>query len=543
MPLIHKNNRRAAIGVGPSSVIIVLLLASQMAKGDDLIVNGTTTTVLGGVYNVVYVTNGGNLTVNGALTANSVSIVNGSLTVNGALTADTVSIVNGAADIRSNLATSGDITVNMGVLRATGTNNAAGSFVLDEGATASLLGTWVIESLTVRSNGVLSPVVYDINIPQSGRLSVSASDILIEQGGLVNGNYAGNDPRGRAGSFADAGGGGHGGDGAHGWWDASTQGRAFGENYTFQWDMGSAGGRMGGGGIALMGDVVTINGRVSANGSDGWYVQFQYAPGGGSGGTILIKADTLILTGTLSCNGGNGDSSAGPGGGGRIKVFYSEGGGTNLLARCSVAPGPNHPNKGPAKAGTIWFDAIPETPNLIAPASGETVPGSGTTFRFRVRDGSVATDGRDDMLFCTIELSTNGFATIAHRFDQEESLSGWNMFSYRDGDEAVFTAPAIIPEGSYRWRAIVRDRSLSGEFSEERIVHVGQPTYIDGSSLEIDMAIRLRFQSQHRKYRLQTSPDLQTWNDSEIVINGDGTLIEVYLPVAADNCHYRLLEL
>jgi hypothetical protein len=191
----------------------------------------------------------------------------------------------------------------------------------------------------------------------------------------------------------------------------------------------------------------------------------------------------------------------------------------------------------------VYFDARPLAPTPIAPLSGDTVSGSGTTFQLTVHDGSVTTDGRDDLLFSAIELSTNGFQTVSYRFDQSRSLSGWSAFSNRNGQTVTFTSPYVIPPGTYRWRATTQDRSVAGAYSPERIINIGSPTYVTGPTLHIDRTVKLSFQSGHYDYRLQTSPDLQTWTDTTTVLHGDGSVIELYLPVEVNSSFYRLLVL
>jgi len=81
----------------------------------------------------------------------------------------------------------------------------------------------------------------------------------------------------------------------------------------------------GGGSIVLNGDIVIIEGEVTANGGVGR--QGGRGGGGGSGGGIFICGDSFAITGTLSVEGGDGGSGSsyggGGGGGGRIKIFWS----------------------------------------------------------------------------------------------------------------------------------------------------------------------------------------------------------------------------
>jgi hypothetical protein len=510
----------------------------------DIIVNGTKRTVSGGNWGLIYVANNGDLTLNGQFTADAIVVEgDGAITTSGLGTVTSITITKGKATFGGNLTVEKGIGIASGTFRSTGRLNSCGAFTVNTGATASILGTWSGDELIVRSGGTLSPVVNESTIPGSGKMLFMAKAITIEKGGLINGDFAGNDIRGHAGSFADAGGGSFGGQGAHGWWNASTTGNPYGDDFSYVVEMGASGGQMGGGGIGLVGESITIDGDIRSNGHEGHYISFQYAPGGGSGGGILIDADKLVLNGTLSCNGGNGDAEAGPGGGGRIKVFYGEGGGIALAPKCSVKPGPNHTDKGPAGAGTIYFDAKPAAPTLIEPAAETTVSGTGTVFKFVTRDGSVITDNRNDILFSAIELSLDGFKNIAYRFDQAQSHIGWSSFSSRDGDTVAFTDPGNIIVGKYQWRAVTSDRSLAGKYSEVRTLNVGVQPPDPGPPLDIERAVRLGFQSEKQNYRLQVSNDLENWTNTETVIQGDGNRVEFYLTLQAEVRFYRLIKL
>jgi len=103
-------------------------------------------------------------------------------------------------------------------------------------------------------------------------------------------------------------------------------------------DMGSGGGSGkssppnnrggdGGGAVRLQAQVVEVTGPIRVNGEDGVASSsFSYGGGGGSGGEILIEGDQVNLSGAaLSARGGRaGNQYGGAGGGGRIKVFYSD---------------------------------------------------------------------------------------------------------------------------------------------------------------------------------------------------------------------------
>ena len=80
--------------------------------------------------------------------------------------------------------------------------------------------------------------------------------------------------------------------------------------------MGGAGGYYGGGAITIISDTLTNNGAIRSNGHNGAYLGFQNAPAGGAGGGILIRTRVLSIIGKLEANGGNGADYTGAGGGG-----------------------------------------------------------------------------------------------------------------------------------------------------------------------------------------------------------------------------------
>jgi len=82
---------------------------------------------------------------------------------------------------------------------------------------------------------------------------------------------------------------------------------------------GTPGGAGGGALHLVVGEMLTVNGAISANGNNG----ANYS-GGGAGGSVNITAVTLNGNGAIRANGGDsGNTSvAGGGGGGRIALYY-----------------------------------------------------------------------------------------------------------------------------------------------------------------------------------------------------------------------------
>lgn len=107
-------------------------------------------------------------------------------------------------------------------------------------------------------------------------------------------------------------------------------------------------GGSGGGAMRLIfsaaNSVLTVNGRLSANGLAG-----ELNSGGGSGGSLWLSPVTLAGSGIISANGGDGNGPAGGGGGGRISISYS----TNLFTGQITAYG--GAGGGVGGAGTIYL--------------------------------------------------------------------------------------------------------------------------------------------------------------------------------------------
>jgi hypothetical protein len=112
-----------------------------------------------------------------------------------------------------------------------------------------------------------------------------------------------------------------------------------------------------------VGDTLTVNGNLSANGNFGW----QDDAGGGAGGSIWITANKFAGAGNVSAFGGDGDLyGGGGGGGGRIAIYAP----TNYFAGITNANGGNGASTG--QPGTIFlssvltgFQIISQTPSGI----------------------------------------------------------------------------------------------------------------------------------------------------------------------------------
>ncbi|MDR3643006.1 MAG: DUF2341 domain-containing protein [Candidatus Doudnabacteria bacterium] len=179
-------------------------------------------------------------------------------------------------------------------------------------------------------------------------------NLIVDSGGTINVDgkgFNGNQGPGKGTAGNGAGGASYGGLGANGSTGAAA-GTAYG-SLTVPTDIGSGGGTgnssggVGGGAVEIAASgTTTINGNISANGT-----QLSGSDGGGSGGSIYLTTNTLSGTSSLSAIGGNslsGNGIGGGGGGGRIAVYYTT---DNSTVSYSAAGGTNSYG-GPAYYGT-----------------------------------------------------------------------------------------------------------------------------------------------------------------------------------------------
>lgn len=215
--------------------------------------------------------------------------------------------------------------------------NVGGGSTIEVGGTCSLLG----------SNSVLLAQGKNTYSQVAGQwagagLTLIASNLTIGRGATLNAdgqgyqggwNYVGSGPGAGAwwygGSY-----GGHGGGGNPTYGSSEFPvdlGSAGGGSYD-SWYCNAAWGGTGGGAVHLVvRGTTSVEGSVSANGTDG---HMGYG-GGGSGGSIWIETGTLTGSGLITANGGNGSSG---GGGGRIAVYGRQLAGFEV-AQIQVSPG------------------------------------------------------------------------------------------------------------------------------------------------------------------------------------------------------------
>lgn len=115
-----------------------------------------------------------------------------------------------------------------------------------------------------------------------------------------------------------------------------------------------AAGGNGGGNLHLsVVGALRIDGKMSADGANGIFLN----SGGGAGGGLSISTRTLLGNGAISANGGAGNGVGGGGGGGRIAISYF----SNFFTGNVVAHGGAGANNG--GAGTIYITSSPQSPS------------------------------------------------------------------------------------------------------------------------------------------------------------------------------------
>ena len=172
--------------------------------------------------------------------------------------------------------------------------------------------------------------------PPSGHANLHLifnGDVEVASGGYISADARGfshsDGPGQGQNAAAGAGGGGHGGAGGDG---IGGNGGGTYDSVPSPTEFGSGGGDKAppsevggaGGGVLRMtvNGVLTVHGRLSANGAN----SPNGFSGGGAGGSLWITADTIGGLGLITANGGNGgydwgDPKGGGGGGGRVAVY------------------------------------------------------------------------------------------------------------------------------------------------------------------------------------------------------------------------------
>ena len=343
----------------------------------------------------------------------------------------------GTIYVRTNNAATPVVITDNGGRRGTNTLvSASGSYDLwvQGGAMATSIGT--PRDLFVQANSFLVQAG-SINIARNATFAAGGGINLdglsfitggigagytyaIPKGGGGHGGYGGQNPTVTGGAAYDTAtspsqGGGPGGNGS------GTVGAPFG---------GAGGGAM----KLTVGNVLTVNGAISANGLNG-----DLNSGGGAGGGLRLQATTLAGSGQITATGGNGNGLAGGGGGGRIAIYYT----SNLFAGTISACGGTGGVAG--GAGTIyWQDSLSNGTMLLdnCGLAGTNTPLStafGLGTNITVTGGAIAEFQGSIPTFSNLVVGANSFVTTRS--------ADPNLYLALLGDLTVNTGGGIVVDG------------------------------------------------------------------------------------------------
>lgn len=228
-----------------------------------------------------------------------------------------------------------------------------GDVLVSNASRLEMSGTHSIDgSLSLSSAGVLTHTLespLDLTVSNNATIDGNSSIVANAIGfGPASGPGAGQS----ASNGSGAAGGGYGGRGGNA--SIFLGGSVYGDA-TQPLDLGSGGGNYfstpggrGGGAIKLaIGQTLTVNGAIRANGQSG-----NSASGAGSGGSLFLTAGQLAGSGAITANGGNGGNGTwGPGGGGRIAIYSCD----ISLPIGNITTLRGSGTSGQAQDGTIYF--------------------------------------------------------------------------------------------------------------------------------------------------------------------------------------------
>jgi hypothetical protein len=322
----------------------------------------------------------------------------------------------GTVYLKQNQQTYGQLILDNGGNSGTNTqfNVSSADLVIKGNAVGQWQGSPNLRNLQIYSNSVLA--VASSSLQVLGNITVDAGAAISADG---TGSSGGTGP-GAGGSstiLGYSGGGGHGGFGAC---NSSGHGGAYdsiptpvvagsGGGPGVPGVSGPAGGGGGaGGGIVYLNvpGALTVNGRISANGTDG-----DINSGGGAGGSIWITANTLAGSGTISANGGSGSAiRGGGGGGGRISLQYNS---TSFTGPVSAWGGGGYAAGG---AGTIYTKANNQFIGQVLVDNGG-LSGTNTpidpfaTFDLTIKDGALVYPSDGYLVLSNLVLDAGGGLT------------------------------------------------------------------------------------------------------------------------------------
>jgi RHS repeat-associated protein len=214
-----------------------------------------------------------------------------------------------------------------------------------------------------------------------------------------------------------------------------------GPGYTYNNIFYDSSGGSGGGiiDINIIGNF-TINGLISANGSNGGYPFGGGQGGGGSGGSIFIKTSNISGSGLITADGGSsgpigGGCAGGGGGGGRVAIYYQ----TSIFnGKIETKGGIAQPTGNNGQNGT---EILSEFIYTITPNNGPNIISINATIT-----GKNFTEGVDVKLVRAGESDINGEDALVlsenlltTRFNLSMKKTGmWNLVvRFPDGNESI----------------------------------------------------------------------------------------------------------
>ncbi|MDZ4336327.1 MAG: Ig-like domain-containing protein, partial [Pseudomonas sp.] len=215
-------------------------------------------------------------------------------------------------------------------------NQVANDLIVD-GFTVELSQSRTWKRVRVLSGGVITTPVASDSFTQG--ITITADEVEVDASSRIDVSGKGSLPSAEVGNYC---GGSHGGLG--GTYGGCGTNAVYGD-YLAPVTFGM-GGRYsgasypnrGGGALKLVTRTFKLDGQLLANGATN---SINSTVGGGAGGSLWVDTQVLLgsVTTRIQANGGNGLHSGGPGGGGRIAIYYAGLQGIDVLSQISVAAG------------------------------------------------------------------------------------------------------------------------------------------------------------------------------------------------------------
>ena len=337
----------------------------------------------------------------------------------------------------------------------------------------------------VLNNGTITHVSCSALGAPTSRVYIVCNDLTVPATKSINADNGGYDQQqgpgaGGTSGFGTGGGGGHGGEGGHGNTNhgGSDGGPTYGSSNA-PVGPGSGGGHLsggdGGGSVWIEASgTVTVNGSVTANGQDTGFGQ-----GGGSGGAIFLSCITIAGNGTVQAKGGydmNPNHYGGPGGGGRIAVYYE-----------------NHPFVGsysvdPGLWQSGWINTAGATGTLVLVSTATnpilTVAGAPSTV------GSPVPYGYGESAVPAGKVITNIVASpLNEAGGQRDTLASWDvrtngtLITSGISTQAVFTMQTTNTTLTYYWTNEYQLTVLQGPYGTATTNKSGW--YTNGLSVQL----------------------------------------------------------